>query len=166
LEYLPQEVAATNAFTPTTLYLEEKLYPAWTNTAFEEGYYIVNVLNSATGEDYVAIYCNFDKTVQRLSSKLYSQICVVGADADVSVDDKKPLKIDWMLVGVIVCGFFLVGTLVAIIVLSVKKSKERKPKVKRNWNLETDEVDPYNFIIEETESPSAQSANEPDEDFE
>lgn len=166
LDFLPSEVMATNAFTSATLYLEDRLYPAWTNPAFEDGYYIVNVLNSATGEDYVAIYCNFDATVQRLSSKLYSQICVVGTDADVSVDDKEPLKIDWMLVGAIVCGFFLVGTLVAIIVLSVKKCKERKPKVKRNWNLETDEVDPYNFVIEETESPSSQNANEPDEDFE
>lgn len=64
-----------------TLTLPEVVCPGWTCDLLGSGYTVLSVINNLTGERLMAVYCEADGTVQRLSDRLL---------ADPSQNDTEP----------------------------------------------------------------------------
>ncbi len=164
----------------------ENEYLCWTSDVFDEGYYILNVVNSK-GENYPALYCADDSSVQKLSLKLlqYSP-----AETPSPTPDSEPLatetpfvlptsttnvlyeptadtnifegffeNFDLRHLAIIICAILLLAIIVIIIILIVSSCKEKKSQ--HDWGFEEEENNGYNFVVEEVDSN-----DESDDDFE
>lgn len=132
-------------------------YTGWASEKLGEGYYILNVVNNL-GENYTALYCVDDGSIQKLSpaiaSFLSSGVTITPTEAP---HVKKDFSINPVYIGIGACILILIAIIVVIILLIVKSSKKPQ-KPKRDWGLEDN--DPYNISIDRDEP------EEDNEDFE
>ncbi len=132
-------------------------YTGWTSEKLGEGYYILNVVNDL-GENYTALYCADDGSIQKLSPVLSG---ILSGTSSVLPTEEPPapknFKLDPVYIGIGACILILAAIIVVIIVL-ISKSAKKPPRPKRNWGFESD---PYNISIDEDELQEDNS-----EDFE
>lgn len=162
-------------------------YVGWTADRFGEGYYLLNVVNSK-GENYPALYCKEDGSIQKLSLTLLENVPVatetpaVGIDAPTAEptsttaaiytpqsteqagEEEKSFfeKINPVYIGIAVCIILLIAIIVVIIVLIAGNDKHQNRK--HDWGFE-DDNNSFNFVVEDVETTDAVTNNEED-DFE
>ncbi len=165
LGYMPAALNGNSAFIQTRITVSDTEYYAWTHSALEEGYYVINVQKLPMGETYAALYCSFDGSVQKLSQALLTSL--LGTTATPTPNGQTPQgEINWKNI-IVIGGIALAVIIVVIIIILVVVDKRvtRKPTVqKRNWNLDN-EIDPYDNFIEEEPQQDVVYRND-DSDFE
>lgn len=113
----------------------------WKLPVLGDGYYAIAVMNNATGEKYMAVYCTFDGSVQKMSDNLLNSTDVVLNTSTPSpsktVGDTKLL----ILGG----ACLLVAALAAVIIVLANKHKPKKQQ--HDWEFENDS-DPYDITID------------------
>lgn len=147
-----------NRFDRTEITLPDgRTVNGWQLDALGEGYYAVSVVNNATGENYIAVYCAEDGTLQKISSKLIETKWACGTtDETPQITEKKNYKT--LFIGV--CCL-IVAIIIALIIVIVKKN-DKTPK--RTWDFDG-ESDPYG-INEEREETNYQENQEEQEEQE
>lgn len=113
----------------------------WKLPVLGDGYYAIAVMNNATGEKYMAVYCTFDGSVQKMSDNLLNSTDVVLNTSTPSpsktVGDTKLL----ILGG----ACLLVAALAAVIIVLANK---HKPKMQQHdWEFENNS-DPYDITVD------------------
>ena len=122
----------------------------WKLPALGDGYYAISVMNNATGEKYMAVYCTYDGSVQKLSKNLLK-----AADASVKTAEPNPVqgKINTKILilgGACLC----VAVLAAVIIVLAGKQMP-----KHTWEFEHN--NPYDNVVE-TGEESTDCAEQPD----
>lgn len=153
-------------------------YIGWTSQIFDEGYYILNVING-NGENYIALYCQEDGSIQKLSLKLLEGgavpqltatpddiisplvtatpeatiVAYTPAPTDFTDDkgffDKIPLE----YVGIAVCVLLFIAIIIIVIILAVGNSRPKKSE--HDWGFE--ETSGFNFVVEDANNNSDDS---------
>ncbi len=113
----------------------------WKLPVLGDGYYAIAVMNNATGEKYMAVYCTFDGSVQKMSDNLLNSTDVVLNTSTPSpsktVGDTKLL----ILGG----ACLLVAALAAVIIVLANKHKPKKQQ--HDWEFEN-KSDPFDITID------------------
>lgn len=113
----------------------------WKLPVLGDGYYAIAVMNNATGEKYMAVYCTFDGSVQKMSDNLLNSTDVVLNTSTPSpsktVGDTKLL----ILGG----ACLLVAALAAVIIVLANKHKPKKQQ--HDWEFENN-YDPYDITVD------------------
>ena len=113
----------------------------WKLPVLGDGYYAIAVMNNATGEKYMAVYCTFDGSVQKMSDNLLNSTDVVLNTSTPSpsknVGDTKLL----ILGG----ACLLVAALAAVIIVLANKHKPKKQQ--HDWEFENNS-DPYDITVD------------------
>ncbi len=113
----------------------------WKLPVLGDGYYAIAVMNNATGEKYMAVYCTFDGSVQKMSDNLLNSTDVVLNTSTPSpsktVGDTKLL----ILGG----ACLLVTALAAVIIVLANKHKPKKQQ--HDWEFENN-YDPYDITVD------------------
>ncbi len=160
LTVLDERPEIANGLSEKHVIINDGEYTGWASEKLGEGYYILNVVNRL-GENYTALYCGEDGSIQKLSPALEG-ILTSGASITASPTEEPPVgknfSIDPVYIGIGACILILIAIIVVVTVLIVKASK-KPPKPKRDWGLENN--DPYDIAIDADEPEE-----EDDEDFE
>lgn len=113
----------------------------WKLPVLGDGYYAIAVMNNATGEKYMAVYCTFDGSVQKMSDNLLNSTDVVLNTSTPSpsktVGDTKLL----ILGG----ACLLVAALAAVIIVLANKHKPKKQQ--HDWEFEN-KSDPFDITVD------------------
>ena len=113
----------------------------WKLPVLGDDYYAIAVMNNATGEKYMAVYCTFDGSVQKMSDNLLNSTDVVLNTSTPSpsktVGDTKLL----ILGG----ACLLVAALAAVIIVLANKHKPKKQQ--HDWEFENN-YDPYDITVD------------------
>lgn len=113
----------------------------WKLPVLGDGYYAIAVMNNATGEKYMAVYCTFDGSVQKMSDNLLNSTDVVLNTSTPSpsktVGDTKLL----ILGG----ACLLVAALASVIIVLANKHKPKKQQ--HDWEFENNS-DPYDITVD------------------
>lgn len=153
----------------------ENEYLCWTSQLFDEGYYLLNVVN-LKGENYTALYCADDSSVQKLSLKILDCTPLETPTKEPTATEipsetpaflSTPIPKENLLEGlwenlllqplaIFICVTLLIAIIVIIILLIAGGKKEKK----RDWGFEEDN-EGYNFVVEDVLSD-----DEENEDFE
>lgn len=183
LTVLDQKPDLSLELTEQRVIISENEYFCWTSQQFDEGYYLLNVVNSK-GENYPALYCADDSTVQKLSLKLLGITSSVSPTLEPTAEPvitEEPSETPEIIftpipeenlfegfwenlllqpVAIALCAVLLIAIIVIIIILIAGGRKDSK----RDWGFEEDEenTDGYNFVVEDVVSDGE---NE-DDDFE
>ena len=120
-------------------------YPAWQHAKLDAGYYLINVVNSL-GDNYCALYCDADKTVQRIAPSFLSSFIETATPAPSDNGGGFSLEsIDLRIVLLALAAVILLVIIIVIIVIATRSKASKRPH--RDWKL-TDE-DPYDLSIED-----------------
>lgn len=169
--------------TEQRIIIGENEYICWTNPSFDEGYYILNVVN-AKGESYPALYCADDSSIQKLSLKLLGISSSVLPTLEPTVEPfvtEAPVETPEVIftpipdenifegfwenlllqpVAIGICAVLLIAIIVIVIILIAGGKKDSK----RDWGFIEDEEnnDGYNFVVEDVVNDN----DNEDDDFE
>lgn len=107
-----------------------------------EGYYAISVMNNATGEKYMAVYCTLDGSVQKLSDNLLG-----GTDAVQQTGTPAPALPKTNNKKLLILGgaCLLVAALAAVIIVLAGKNKPKKQQ--HDWDFEGNS-DPYDITVD------------------
>ena len=142
-------------------------YTAWKLDELGEGYYILNVVNSR-GENYPAVYCEYDSTVQKLSLALIDAESVSGDAVPTDeikhngTGDKPTSNMRMILIVACVAGFLFVAIVIIMLIVTVRKNNQMaaKERPRRQWAIE----DPYDIELSGA-GDKRSAADDDDEDF-
>lgn len=113
----------------------------WKLPVLGDGYYAIAVMNNATGEKYMAVYCTFDGSVQKMSDNLLNSTDVV-----LNTSTPSPSKTAGDTKLLILGGAcLLVAALAAVIIVLANKHKPKKQQ--HDWEFENNS-DPYDITVD------------------
>ncbi len=113
----------------------------WKLPVLGDGYYAIAVMNNATGEKYMAVYCTFDGSVQKMSDNLLNSTDVV---LNTSMPSPSKTVGDTKLL-ILGGACLLVAALAAVIIVLANKHKPKKQQ--HDWEFENNS-DPYDITVD------------------
>ena len=159
-----------DGFSASQILIDGKSYPAATSGNLGSGYYLINVIDRATGESYWCTYCEQDKTVQRAPQSLLAAQETTVSGQVTPQPEKKKLINPIMLFLYCTAGALLLALIGVIIVVISKNSANRhkgNELPKRDWlgegnNFNTAGEEYYN---DEPYQPQSDSEGEVQNNF-